>query len=549
MKKILSIILAVTMVLCAVSMASFAEGETVKVTFDENNGAAPYSIEVNKGEVLHELPSAEGDGTLVATGWYSDKEATKTFDITQPVTEDITVYAGWHTPMAFTDVKEDDEFYTAICNVFYKDIMQGISETEFGPGDFLTRAMLVTILYRYEGEPAFMNDLVFTDVEKDSYYEKAVVWANGKGIVSGVSETEFDPDSNITREQLAAILYRYAVYKEIPIEEASADTNTLSYDDIMEISEYARPAVHCCLATSVLCPRGTRIAATEPATRAEAANAITNIGTVTAPQYAQPSYEELAGSYQDSVSGRAGLTATADENGLALVIYWGNSASEAVEWKMDARFTEDGTLGYTNCTSKILTMNPDGHETEKLLYENGEGYFTVSGGALVWNGAADENCKECVFEKFPDEPAVGMPNPMVEVTEDEFKATLGMELGVPEGAANVKYYVIGNELGEMMFMLDGMEYTARIKAAAEFEDISGMYFEWTSEDDCKVKERAGKVMRNISEEENLTDDLCLWFDAAPGIMYSLATYGSDLSGFDIIAIAEKVFVPMQGEAE
>lgn len=550
MKRALNIFLAIAMILCAVSVTAFAEEETVTVTFDENNGSPTYTIEVKKGEILHELPLAEMSETLVATGWYSDKEATKVFDINQPVTEDITIYAGWHTPMAFTDVKENSEFYSSICNVYYRNIMRGISETEFGPNDFLTRAMLVTILYRFEGEPAFMNDLVFNDVEKDSYYEKAVVWANGKGIVYGISETEFNPDANITREQLATILYRYANYKEIPIEEASADTNTLSFDDIMYISEYARPAVHCCLATGVLCPRGTNIAPAEFATRAEAANAITSIGNITVPSFAQLSYNELAGSYEDSVSKRAVLTATALENGLSLLIHWGNSASETVSWTMDVTYMEDGTLGYTNCTRKTLTMNNDGHETEKIEYENGEGYFTVADGTLVWNGAADENCKECVFEKIPEEledgRIVGMANPMAEVTEDEFMSKLGIELGTIEGAANVKYFMINNELGEMVFTIDNMEYTARVKATPEFEDISGMYFDWTVTEDCTIKGRAGKTMRYISEEKSMYYDLCLWYDAESEIMYSLSTYDKDLWGFDITAVAENFFTSVQG---
>lgn len=549
MKKVVRAILALAMLMSVMAVMAFAEGEKVTVTFDENNGTEPYSIEVEKGEVLHELPMPDTDEDHVSTGWYCNKEATERFDITEPITENITIYAGWHAPMQFTDVKDTDEFYDAIRYVFYTDIMKGISDTAFGPDDSLTRAMLVTILYRYEGEPAFMNDLVFTDVERGSYYEKAVVWANGKGIVNGVSAEEFAPDKNITREQLAAILYRYAVYKEIPIEEASADTNTLSFDDIMDISEYARPAVHCCLATDVLLPRGMKIEPTADATRAETAQAIRAIGNIFVE--APLSYEELAGSYDDSVSQRAGLLAEAAEDGLGITVYWGNSASEAVKWTMKASYAEDGTLAYTDCKKSVLKMNEDGHETEDVVYENGTGYFSTFGGVLYWNGAADEECTLCVFEKFPveDPTIIGMPNPMVEVTKEELEKQLGFSFGVPEGATDVCYYIIAGELGEMLFTLDGLEYTARIKPADAYEDISGLYFNWDVTDDCKIGGREGKSMRYIGGETELTEDLCLWYDAAPGLMYSLATHSSDLSGFDITAIAAKVFVPVQGEAK
>ena len=546
MKKILSSLVSLAMLAGSTLPSAFA-ADTVKVTFDENNGTEPYSIEVEKGEILHELPAPDVDATHVATGWYSDKEATEVFDITQPVTEDITIYAGWHAPMQFTDIDESNPFYDAVCNVYFTDVMNGISETEFAPDATLTRAMLVTILYRYEGEPAFMNDLVFNDVEEGSYYEKAVVWANGKGIVNGVSETEFAPSQNITREQLAAIMYRYAKYKEIPIDKASEDTNTLSYDDFMDIAEYASAAVHSCLATGVLISRGTKIEPASDATRAEAAQAISAIGTIFVDE--PLSYAELAGSYSDGVSQRGTLVAQATDNGLNITVLWGNSAFETMQWTMNASYAENGTLAYTDCVEKVITTDANGKETEKIDYENGSGFFSVSHGALYWNGAENENCSKLFFEKNPIEPAIGIPNPMVEVTSEEFSQKLGFHLGVPEGAKNVQYYIIGSELGEMMFMLDGMEYTARIKAADEYEDISGMYFDRTTTDDCNIKGRPGKVMRYISKEENSMDDVCLWYDEAPGIMYSLATYDTDLFGFDITAIADRVFVPMQSDAE
>ena len=181
----------------------------------------------------------------------------------------------------FEDVKNTDDFYQAVSYLYDRGVMNGVSDKIFAPDDTLTRAMLVATLYRLEGTPAFMNDLVFEDVEKDSYYEKAVIWANGKGIVKGASDTEFAPNDNITREQLAAIIYRYAQYKEIDLDKLSEDTNTLSYDDIFDTEDYAKTAMHCCLACEILGEREPgKVMPLADATRAEAAEALYKIDSI-----------------------------------------------------------------------------------------------------------------------------------------------------------------------------------------------------------------------------------------------------------------------------
>ena len=116
--------------------------------------------------------------------------------------------------------------------------MHGISEDEFAPNNTLTRAMLVTVLYRNAGEPAVNKSIPFSDVDMSSWYANAVIWAQQNGIVSGVTENEFAPDSNITREQIATIMYRYAQYKRYNVS-VGENTNILSYDDAESISEYA----------------------------------------------------------------------------------------------------------------------------------------------------------------------------------------------------------------------------------------------------------------------------------------------------------------------
>ena len=131
--------------------------------------------------------------------------------------------------------------------------------------------MLVTVLYRNEGEPAADNGHSFTDVEKGAYYENAVSWAQQNGVVKGISETEFSPDAPITREQIAAILHRYAQWKGIDVS-VGEDTNILSYRDFDMISEYAIASLQWAAGTGLLKGRTeTTLNPRDNATRAEIA--------------------------------------------------------------------------------------------------------------------------------------------------------------------------------------------------------------------------------------------------------------------------------------
>ncbi len=120
-----------------------------------------------------------------------------------------------------------------------------VGEPEAEDGSFViisaplaTRAQTVSELYALEGEPAFMNDNIFSDVPAGCDYERAVVWANGKGIVGGYGDGRFGPEDTILREQLVTILWRYAKYKELDVS-VGEETNILSYEDVFDISSYA----------------------------------------------------------------------------------------------------------------------------------------------------------------------------------------------------------------------------------------------------------------------------------------------------------------------
>ena len=109
----------------------------------------------------------------------------------------------------FSDVSESRWSYEAIRYAFNRKYMKGTGENRFSPDGTMTRAMVVTVLHRMEGTPAQETAGGFSDVKAGSYYEAAVAWAKENGIVNGVSETRFNPDGKITREQLAAILFRF----------------------------------------------------------------------------------------------------------------------------------------------------------------------------------------------------------------------------------------------------------------------------------------------------------------------------------------------------
>ena len=211
---------------------------------------------------------------------------TATVTVTQPSTPDEPdvpvwpVFPGGSTGpdepeepedegLPFIDVHEGDWFYENVGYVYENGLMNGVSETLFEPNGTVTRGMIVTILHRLEGEPESDYDMPFTDVAEQQWYAGAVRWAAGEGIVTGVSATEFAPDDPITREQFAAILWRYAQSKGYDV---SASADLTGFLDYGQISEYALPALQWAVGAGVMSGRGDGILAPQgTATRAEAA--------------------------------------------------------------------------------------------------------------------------------------------------------------------------------------------------------------------------------------------------------------------------------------
>ena len=139
--------------------------------------------------------------------------------------------------LPFTDVREADWFYDDVVYAYENGLFSGTSDTTFSPNASMTRAMLVTVLYRLEGQPTVSGRSGFSDVKLNSYYEDAVTWAADNGIVNGTGATTFSPNANVTREQMAAILYRYAQYKQYGTT-ASAGLN--GFSDAAKVSAYAK---------------------------------------------------------------------------------------------------------------------------------------------------------------------------------------------------------------------------------------------------------------------------------------------------------------------
>lgn len=170
-------------------------------------------------------------------------------------------------PLPFIDVTESDWFYDAVKALYGEGLMVGVSENEFAPEAELTRAMVVTILHRMEGKPAAEKSISFSDVADGAWYSDAVKWAASVGIVLGNGDGTFAPDAPVSVEQLAAILNRYADYKDVAI-----DAPTVTLGDDVTVSDWAVMNIRWALSEGLL--RTGLTDATIPATRAEVAYAI-----------------------------------------------------------------------------------------------------------------------------------------------------------------------------------------------------------------------------------------------------------------------------------
>jgi len=184
-------------------------------------------------------------GAVAVTDRFGDpvavtEQADGTYTFTMPNGQVTVTVTFAETPLPFTDVMEGDWFYDAVVYAYETGLMDGVGDNLFAPNSQTTRAQLVTILYRLAGQPAVSGDLPFPDVESGTWYTDAVAWAAQNGIVNGVSDTEFAPGDDISREQLAAILYRYAACQGYDV---SQRADLSGFGDASSISGYAQEAL------------------------------------------------------------------------------------------------------------------------------------------------------------------------------------------------------------------------------------------------------------------------------------------------------------------
>lgn len=235
----------------------------------EKGAVITITLSPDKGYKLDKLTVTDGSGKTVSNVKKSDTVYTFTMPASA-VNVSVSYVKATETPSEtkFNDVSANDWFASAVDYVTGKGMMNGTADNTFSPKANTTRGMVVTVLYRLENQPS-TSAASFTDVASGAYYANAVAWANANGIVSGYGSGKFGPNDKVTREQLAAILYRYAQYKKYDVSGA----NSLDgYTDVQSVSSYAVPALQWANAAGVVTGKsGSKLDPKGNATRAEVA--------------------------------------------------------------------------------------------------------------------------------------------------------------------------------------------------------------------------------------------------------------------------------------
>lgn len=214
-------------------------GTTVTLTATPQDGYRLTGLTVTDGAGNNVTLSDKGDGKYT---FVMPSRAVTVKASFAPIT------AG---DLPFIDVPAGAWYEDGVRYVYQNGLMAGTSATTFGPDVTTTRGMIATILWRLEGSPQVDYAMAFDDVAANSWYAEAIRWAASEGIVSGYGDGKFGPDDIITREQMAAMLYRYAQYKGYDVS-MGEDTNILSYTDFEDLSEYAIPAMQWAVGAGII---------------------------------------------------------------------------------------------------------------------------------------------------------------------------------------------------------------------------------------------------------------------------------------------------------
>lgn len=234
------------------SYASAGDKVTITVTPGRNGSVQRITVTDKDGERLKLTENRDG-----------------TYSFTMPSgTANVYVrFSGSGLP--FADVPSGSWYYDDVAYVYDTGLMTGLTVTAFGPNLSTTRGMIVTILWRMENEPAAKNGCPFADVRRGSYYEQAIAWASENGIVTGFDASTFAPDRTITREQLAAILFRFAAYRGM--DAVTLRENLSSFQDQAAISAYAVSPLNWAVGEGLMQGTGDKLEPTGSATRAQVA--------------------------------------------------------------------------------------------------------------------------------------------------------------------------------------------------------------------------------------------------------------------------------------
>ena len=255
--------------------AAAADGFSSELTYAGSGTYRYYITEDGKTEVpaILALTWASGSGTLeevaaaakntgsfrfcygISEQQYADQSAQGKRLASNIATITVVRAAKAEDPWVnpFRDVTESDWFYDDVRFANQNGLFNGVEKDLFAPEKSMTRGMLVTVLWRLDGETAPKTATTFTDVDANAYYADAVAWAAESGVVNGIGGNKFDPEGNVTREQIAAILFRYAAFKGV---DTAARADLTAFPDAEKTSAYARDALSWAVAAELV--KGTK---------------------------------------------------------------------------------------------------------------------------------------------------------------------------------------------------------------------------------------------------------------------------------------------------
>jgi hypothetical protein len=249
-----------------VKIANSGDG-VAKVDKSYASAGAKVTITVTPGRnaTVQRITVTDEDGQRLKLT--ENRDGTYSFTMPSGTANVYVRFSGSGLP--FADVPSGSWYYDDVAYVYDTGLMTGLTATAFGPNLSTTRGMIVTILWRMENEPAAKHGCPFADVRRGSYYEQAIAWASENGIVTGFDASTFAPDRAITREQLAAILFRFAAYRGM--DAVTLRENLSSFQDQAAISAYAVSALNWAVGEGLMQGTGDKLEPTGSATRAQVA--------------------------------------------------------------------------------------------------------------------------------------------------------------------------------------------------------------------------------------------------------------------------------------